>query len=221
MVRRINAGEPFDFLVAAPVQIDRLISQEKIIAEKRTDLARSGIGFAVRAGASKPDISSVGGFKRALLRARSIASLKEGHSGVYVAGVLEWPIPDILRTRLHAASTLSLNCIRLAHPPGGLHEPLLDHAERVGDSGAGFSVLRSERRFSVQMNWEFHMSSKGTIKRIVSEKGFGFVADESGQEYFFHQSACQSFDSLREGQAVTFQTGQGPKGPRAENVRES
>jgi len=67
------------------------------------------------------------------------------------------------------------------------------------------------------MNWEFHMSSKGTIKRIVSEKGFGFVADESGHEYFFHQSACQSFDSLREGQAVTFQTGQGPKGPRAEN----
>jgi cold shock protein len=71
------------------------------------------------------------------------------------------------------------------------------------------------------MNWEFHMSSKGTVKRIVSEKGFGFVADESGQEYFFHQSACQSFESLREGQAVTFQTGQGPKGPRAENVRES
>jgi CspA family cold shock protein len=65
------------------------------------------------------------------------------------------------------------------------------------------------------------MSSKGTIKRIVSDKGFGFVADDSGQEYFFHQSACQSFDSLREGQAVTFQTGQGPKGPRAENVREA
>jgi cold shock protein len=71
------------------------------------------------------------------------------------------------------------------------------------------------------MNWELHMSSKGTIKRIVSEKGFGFVADDSGQEYFFHQSACQSFDSLREGQTVTFVTGQGPKGPRAENVRES
>ncbi len=40
------------------------------------------------------------------------------------------------------------------------------------------------------------MSSKGTIKRIVSDKGFGFIADDSGQEYFFHQSACQSFDSL-------------------------
>jgi hypothetical protein len=39
------------------------------------------------------------------------------------------PIPDILGARLHAASTLSLNYIRLAHPPGGLHEPLLDHAD--------------------------------------------------------------------------------------------
>jgi CspA family cold shock protein len=62
-------------------------------------------------------------------------------------------------------------------------------------------------------------SVKGTIKRMVSEKGFGFVADDNGQEYFFHQSACASFDSLREGQTVTFETGQGPKGPRAENVR--
>jgi len=65
------------------------------------------------------------------------------------------------------------------------------------------------------------MSSKGTIKRIVSDKGFGFVADESGQEYFFHQSACRDtrFDALREGQSVTFEGGQGPKGPRAENVK--
>jgi CspA family cold shock protein len=63
-------------------------------------------------------------------------------------------------------------------------------------------------------------STQGTIKRLVSDKGFGFVTDQSGQEYFFHQSACASFQSLREGQAVTFQTGQGPKGPRAENVRE-
>jgi cold shock protein len=59
----------------------------------------------------------------------------------------------------------------------------------------------------------------GTIKRLVSEKGFGFVAGQDGREYFFHQSACQQFDSLREGQSVTFEAGQGPKGPRAENVR--
>jgi CspA family cold shock protein len=59
---------------------------------------------------------------------------------------------------------------------------------------------------------------QGTIKRLVSEKGFGFVAAPDGQEYFFHQSSCASFDSLREGAQVTFEPGQGPKGPRAENI---
>ena len=61
----------------------------------------------------------------------------------------------------------------------------------------------------------------GTIKRLVTDKGFGFVAAQDGTEYFFHQSACTDarFDDLREGQAVTFQQGQGPKGPRAENVK--
>ena len=61
----------------------------------------------------------------------------------------------------------------------------------------------------------------GTIKRLVSDKGFGFVAASDGTEYFFHNSAVTGtrFDQLREGQAVTFNTGQGPKGPRAENVR--
>jgi len=61
----------------------------------------------------------------------------------------------------------------------------------------------------------------GTIKRLVREKGFGFVAAGDGNEYFFHQSACVGvrFDDLREGQAVTFDKGQGPKGPRAENVK--
>ena len=61
----------------------------------------------------------------------------------------------------------------------------------------------------------------GTIKRMVSDKGFGFIAAGDGTEYFFHQSAVGGggFDQLREGQAVTFKTGQGPKGPRAEDVR--
>ena len=89
MVRRIRDGEPFDFLVAAPGQMDALIREGKIIPETRTDLTRSGIGVQVRAGAPKPDISSVDAFKRALLNARSIAYLKEGQSGVYLAGMLE------------------------------------------------------------------------------------------------------------------------------------
>ncbi len=59
-----------------------------------------------------------------------------------------------------------------------------------------------------------------TIKRLANDRGFGFVAAGDGTEYFFHQSACNGvqFDELREGQAVTFDAGEGPKGPRAENV---
>jgi cold shock protein len=61
----------------------------------------------------------------------------------------------------------------------------------------------------------------GKIKRLVNAKGFGFIAADDGNEYFFHQSACTQtpFDELREGQAVTFERGEGPKGPRGENVR--
>ena len=64
-------------------------------------------------------------------------------------------------------------------------------------------------------------SLSGTIKRLVGDKGFGFIAAGDGVEYFFHQSACTqtAFDQLREGQRVTFDVGQGPKGPRGENVR--
>ncbi len=62
-------------------------------------------------------------------------------------------------------------------------------------------------------------TTNGTIKRIT-DKGFGFIAAGDSTEYFFHQSACAStpFDQLREGQTVSFTIGQGPKGPRAENV---
>ena len=63
------------------------------------------------------------------------------------------------------------------------------------------------------------MPTNGTIKRIT-DKGFGFIVAADGTEYFFHQSACTSkpFNSMREGEKVTFTVGQGPKGPRAENV---
>jgi molybdate transport system substrate-binding protein len=106
MVRRIDAGEPFDLLVAAPSQIDELIRAGKIIPETRTDLARSGIGVAVRAGAPKPDVSSVDAFTRALIAARSIAYLKEGQSGAYVARVLErLGVADTIRSKLTLPET--------------------------------------------------------------------------------------------------------------------
>ena len=62
--------------------------------------------------------------------------------------------------------------------------------------------------------------ANGTVKKVVAEKGFGFIVAEDGKEYFFHHSAVQSggFDNLRGGEKVTFDIGQGPKGPRAESV---
>jgi cold shock protein len=59
---------------------------------------------------------------------------------------------------------------------------------------------------------------KGTIKRLVRERGFGFLAMENGTEYFFHRSQCPEYDAMREGDHVMFTAGSGPKGPRAEDV---
>ena len=62
----------------------------------------------------------------------------------------------------------------------------------------------------------------GTIKKLVSDRGFGFLVAEDGKEYFFHRSGLDSsldFDQLRGGERVEFDIEQSPKGPRAANVR--
>ncbi len=61
--------------------------------------------------------------------------------------------------------------------------------------------------------------SEGTIKKLLSEKGFGFIEGERG-ELFFHHSSVEgtSFETLKEGQKVRYTEGRGPKGPRAESV---
>jgi cold shock protein len=61
----------------------------------------------------------------------------------------------------------------------------------------------------------------GSIRTIRAEKGFGFIKDAAGKEYFFHRSAVngESLEDLSEGDNVEFDMGEGPKGPRAENVR--
>ena len=61
---------------------------------------------------------------------------------------------------------------------------------------------------------------QGTIKKLVADKGFGFISGDRG-DLFFHHSALEdsSIESLSVGQAVEYEEGTGPKGPRAENVR--
>jgi len=62
---------------------------------------------------------------------------------------------------------------------------------------------------------------RGKIKRIIRERGFGFISAEDGREIFFHRSALEGidFDALEEGNNVEFNAERGPKGPRAVNVR--
>lgn len=61
----------------------------------------------------------------------------------------------------------------------------------------------------------------GKIKKLVRERGFGFINDTDGREVFFHQSSIMDaqFDTLKEDQAVEFEIENSPKGPRAINVK--
>lgn len=62
--------------------------------------------------------------------------------------------------------------------------------------------------------------AEGTIKRLT-DKGYGFIDTGGGNDMFFHMSNLEgvTYEELQEGQRVSFDEGQGPKGPRAENVR--
>src|SRR5258705_3288813 len=70
---RLRRGEPADIVILASEALDDLVGQGRVVAGSRVDLARSSIGMVVRAGAPKPDISSVDALKRTLLQAKSIA----------------------------------------------------------------------------------------------------------------------------------------------------
>ena len=88
IMKRMQAGETFDLVIMAGPSIDELAKQGKIAAGSRVDLAKSGVGVAVRAGAPRPDISSGDALMRALLAAKSIA-YSSGPSGVYLAGLFQ------------------------------------------------------------------------------------------------------------------------------------
>jgi CspA family cold shock protein len=62
---------------------------------------------------------------------------------------------------------------------------------------------------------------KGKIKRLIRDRGFGFITAENGNEVFFHRSALveEDFDTLEEGTDVEFDLERGPKGPRAVGVK--
>jgi molybdate transport system substrate-binding protein len=85
--RQIDAGESFDIVILTPAMVEDLVKQGKVAT--KADVAKSGIGVAIRAGAPKPDIGTPEAFKRTLLNAKSIAYSKEGQSGTAMARLIE------------------------------------------------------------------------------------------------------------------------------------
>jgi CspA family cold shock protein len=66
------------------------------------------------------------------------------------------------------------------------------------------------------------LMATGTIKKVVADRGFGFISAEDEKEYFFHRGGLDSsldFDRLVGGEPVEFEFEQSPKGPRANKVR--
>jgi molybdate transport system substrate-binding protein len=80
--KRVDAGEPFDLVIMTTTLVDEEIKAGKLAADSRTFLARSGLGMSMRAGAKKPNIGTVNGFKSALLNAESITYATQGASAV-------------------------------------------------------------------------------------------------------------------------------------------
>jgi molybdate transport system substrate-binding protein len=88
LMKRMKAGESVDLVILAGKSLDELIQLGKVVPGSRVDLAKSGVGVAVRSGATRPDISSGDALKQALLAAKSIG-YSTGASGVHLVKLFE------------------------------------------------------------------------------------------------------------------------------------
>lgn len=120
---RLERGEPADVVILAAPALDQLVEQGKVVRGSRVDLVRSEIGMAVRAGAPKPDISTVDALVRTLLNAKSIA-YSASASGTY------------LSTKLF--------------PRLGIADQIKDKSQRVVSERVGTVVARGEAEIGFQ-----------------------------------------------------------------------
>lgn len=87
--RRIEGGETFDVAILSDTAVSDLMKQGRIVGGTEADIARTGIGLAIRAGAARPNIGTTEAFKQTLLSAKSIGSSKEGWSGVIFEKIIQ------------------------------------------------------------------------------------------------------------------------------------
>ena len=122
LARRLNGGEGADLIVVDSKVLDELIKQGKV-APGRTDVARTGIGIAVRKGAPKPDVSSPEALKHALLEARTV-----GHAAPAVGSITAAHIERVFQ-RLGIAAEMTPKVKLAAGGPNGRVSALVSSGE--------------------------------------------------------------------------------------------
>ena len=88
ILKRVQAGENADVVILASDSLEKLMQSGKVVAGSRVDVAKSGIGIAVRAGAPRPDISTSNGVKQAVLASKSVG-YSAGASGAYIVKLFQ------------------------------------------------------------------------------------------------------------------------------------
>src|SRR6516225_3973775 len=103
--KRLAAGETYDLLIMSLPSIEEHIKAGKVVSGSRVDLAKSGVGVGVRAGAPKPDISTTEALKKTLLAAKSIG-YSTGPSGVYIVSLFQrMGIAEEIKDKLRQTQT--------------------------------------------------------------------------------------------------------------------
>jgi molybdate transport system substrate-binding protein len=103
--KRLAAGETYDLLIMSAPSIDEHIKAGRVVPGSRVDLAKSGVGVGVKAGAPKPDIRTTEALKKTLLAAKSIG-YSTGPSGVYMLGLFQrLGIADEIKGKLKQTPT--------------------------------------------------------------------------------------------------------------------
>ena len=191
IVTRIRGGEPVDVVFIAANTMDDLAKEGLVVAASRVDIARSSIGVAVRAGAKRPDISSVDALKQTLLNARSIA-ISAQLSGQYLTNEL---LPQM-----------------------GIAGQVMPKITRVETEPVGNVVARGEAEIGIQQISELSavkgVDLVGPFPAAVQRVSTFAVAIASQSKNRSGAQALIDLVTSAEGAAVLRQTGLDPIPPR-------
>ncbi|MBI3042433.1 MAG: substrate-binding domain-containing protein [Betaproteobacteria bacterium] len=192
MLARIKAGETADVAVLGKAAVDEMAELGIVVAGSRRPFARARVGVAVRAGAPRPDISSVEAFKRSMLNASSIAHTVHGASGMYVPvlmerlGIAEQTKPKTVTrpggyiARVVAAGEAEIaiqQIVELLAVPGvDLVGPLPDEIQKVFETMAGiFTASRQQAEAEALLKFLLAPANAAVFK----EKGLEYVGKQA------------------------------------------